>query len=116
MPLEDLRTKVLFHNSIDVWIEYCNEKNISWSDTDLYRRFISHLRSKNLNLKTFNLCAHEAGETDLAKKEFAESLVNLKASDADYSTYTIRLSDGIVKAIRAFDVNKEQSALSPESY
>lgn len=107
MPLEDLRTKVLFHNSIDVWIEYCNEKSIAWNDTDLYKQFIGHLRSQNLNLKTFNLCAHEAGETEVAKKEFAESLSNLKRSDDDYSTYTIRLSSGTVKAIRAFDINQK---------
>lgn len=107
MSLEDLRAKVLFHNSIDVWIQYCNEKGISWNDTDLYRRFIGHLRNQSMNLNTFNLCAHEAGATELAKKEFAESLSNLKRADADYATYTIRLSDGVLKAIRAFDINKE---------
>lgn len=102
MTLEDLRRKVLFHNSIDVWMEYCAERSVSWNDPEGYRRFIGHLLGRSLNLKAFNLCAHEAGETQQEKKEFAETLANLKAGDPNYATYTIRLSGGAMDAIREF--------------
>lgn len=102
MALEDLRRKVLFHNSIDVWIEACAERNTAWNDTSGYGRFIRHLRDGGMPLNSFNLCAHEAGETEAAKKEFAESLARLKGSNPDYAIYTIRLSDGAMGSIRAF--------------
>ena len=102
MALEDLRKKILFHNSIDVWMEYCAEKGLPWNDPEGYGRFIRYLIERNLNLKAFNLCAHEAGETEQDKKEFAETLANLKAADPNYATYTIRLNGGAMEAIRSF--------------
>ncbi len=102
MALEDLRRRVLFHNSIDVWMERCAEAGTPWNDTAEYGRFIRHLRGAGLPLNAFNLCAHEAGETQADKKEFAESLAALKGADPDYSTYTLRLSGGTINAIRAF--------------
>lgn len=102
MTLEDLRKKVLFHNSIDVWIEYCGERSMPWKDAREYGRFIKYLQGRGLGLKTFNLCAHEAGETESDKKGFAESLANLKASDPAYATYTIRLGADAVDIIREF--------------
>ncbi len=102
MALEDLRQKVLFHNSIDVWIEACAERGASWQDASEYGRFIRHLRDGGMPLNSFNLCAHEAGETQADKKEFAESLAGLKDANPDYATYTIRLSGGAIESIRAF--------------
>lgn len=103
LTLEDLRSKVLFHNSIDVWKEYCAERGTPWNNTDRYGRFIGHLRRSSLNLKAFNLCAHEAGETEHDKKEFAESLASLKIRDDNYATYTIRLSGSAIDTIRSFE-------------
>lgn len=103
MTLETLRKKVLFHNSVDVWIEYCLETNRDWKDTDGYGKFIKHLLDRDLNLKSFNLCAHESGETQLDKKEFAEQLAHLKRTDPQYATYTLRLNGEIIDAIRAFE-------------
>lgn len=102
MTLDDLRNKVIFHNSIDVWIEACNEKNHQWSNIDNYKKFISYLLENNLNLKAFNLCAHEAGETQQDKKEFAEKLANLKANDPNAATYTIKLNENAINIIRNF--------------
>ena len=102
LTLEALRQKVLFHNSIDVWIELCTETGTEWRDTAQYGRFIRYLRDAGLNLQSFNLCAHEAGETHAEKKEFAERLANLKGSDPDYATYTLRLSSKAVQAMREF--------------
>lgn len=103
MTLENLRQKVLFHNSIDVWVERCAERNAPWNDTAEYGRFIRHLRDGGLPLNSFNLCAHEAGDTQADKKEFVERLAGLKASDPDYATYTLRLSGGTIKTIRDFE-------------
>lgn len=106
MSLDDLRNKVIFHNSIDIWIATCGEKNIPWKNVDGYKKFIAYLLKNNLNLKAFNLCAHEAGDTQLDKKEFAESLANLKANDPNAATYTIKLSDQAIELIRKFDLNR----------
>lgn len=102
MTLEQMRQKVLFHNSVDVWIEYCAERGVPWKDAEGYGRFIKYLLDKNLNLKAFNLCAHEAGETQIDKKLFAEELAGLKRSGPHYATYTLRLSGPAIEAIRAF--------------
>ena len=38
------------------------KKILPWTDPEDYKKFIAHLLLKNnLNLKAFNLCAHEAG-------------------------------------------------------
>ena len=63
LSLDVIRKKVFFHNSIDVWISACEEKNIEWFDIEQYKKFISYLLKNNLHLKAFNLCAHEAGAT-----------------------------------------------------
>ena len=83
-------------------MELCIERSVQWDNPTEYARFIEYLRCRNLNLKTFNLCAHEAGETQLPKKQFAESLANLKTTDPNYATYTIRLSGGTINEIRTF--------------
>ena len=89
--LDVIRKKVFFHNSIDVWITACEEKNIEWYDTENYKRFISYLLKNNLHLKAFNLCAHEAGATEERKTKFADTLAETKDIDPNSATYTICL-------------------------
>jgi len=102
MTLDEIRKKVMFHNSIDVWIAACNEKNISWSDTENYKKFISFLLKNNLNLKAFSLCAHEAGATEQEKTKFADALSDSK--DPNAATYTIKLNDSTLNIIRKFQL------------
>ena len=102
MSLDALRQKVAFHNSVDVWIAACNEQNIPWDDTAAYKKFIAHLLEKNLNLKAFNLCAHEAGATDDKKTLFAEDLAQSKDDDPNSRNYTIRLTDSAISTIRSY--------------
>jgi hypothetical protein len=100
MTLTDLRKRVIFQNSIDVWIESCLEVGADWSSVPDYMRFISYLKDCSLNLKAFTLCAHEAGATEKAKTDFAEAL---KATgDPNAATYTIKLNDGALDLIRGF--------------
>ena len=101
MALDEIRKKVIFHNSIDVWIATCTEKNIVWSDTESYKKFISYLLKNNLNLKVFSLCAHEAGATEEEKTKFADALSESK--DPNASTYTIKLNDAALDIIRKFN-------------
>lgn len=100
MSLDEIRKKVMFHNSIDVWIAACSEKNIDWSNTENYKKFISYLLKNNLNLKAFSLCAHEAGATEQEKTKFADALSESK--DPNAATYTIKLNDTTLDVIRKF--------------
>ncbi len=101
MSLEEIRKKVIFHNSVDVWIAACREKNIDWDNPEGYKKFIAHLLKNNLNLKAFNLCAHEAGATEDKKTKFTEILSETK-EDPNSLTYTIKLSDPAIDIIRSY--------------
>jgi len=104
MVLEDLRKKVLFQNSLDVWIGICGEKNIRWNDTDKYKKFIAYLQSQNLNMKPFPLCVNETDssiESNMEKAKFAESLAETK--NPNCGTYTIKLNNSTIDMIRKFD-------------
>lgn len=101
MSLDALKQKVIFHNSVDVWIAACEEKNVQWTDPSDYKKFIAHLLQNNLNLKAFNLCAHEAGATEEEKTKFAETLAETK-DDPNSQTYTVKLTDSAMEIIRSY--------------
>lgn len=101
MSLDALKQKVIFHNSIDVWIAACEDKNIQWTSTSDYKKFIAHLLRNNLNLKAFNLCAHDAGATEEEKTRFAEALAEAK-DDPNSKTYTVKLTDAALEIIRSY--------------
>ena len=50
LALDVIRKKVFFHNSVDVWISACEEKNIEWNNAESYKKFISYLLKNNLQL------------------------------------------------------------------
>ena len=102
LSLDNIRKKVFFHNSIDVWISACDEKNVDWFSTENYKKFISYLLQKNLHLKAFTLCAHEAGATEEKKTKFADILAETKDSDPNTATYTIKLNKDTITLIREF--------------
>ena len=101
MSLEELRQKVIFHNSIDVWISLCTEKNQNWTNSDDYKKFIAFLLENKLNMRSFTLCAHEAGNDEAEKTKLAESLAESK-DDPNSAVYTIKLSDSVMELIRRF--------------
>lgn len=101
MSLDDIRKKVIFHNSVDVWIAACSEKNKNWANPENYKKFISYLLKNNLNLKVFNLCAHESGATEEDKVKFTETLSETK-DDPNSLTYTIKLNDSALNLIRSY--------------
>ena len=101
MSLDDIRKKVIFHNSVDIWISACGEKNQNWTNPEDYKKFIAHLLKNNLNLKAFNLCAHDAGATEEEKTKFAETLAETK-EDPNSQVYTIKLTDSALELIRNY--------------
>ena len=48
MTLEDLRKKVLYQNTLDVWISICEEKKINWSEIEGYKKFIEFLQKQKI--------------------------------------------------------------------
>ena len=104
MSLESLRRKVIFQNSIDVWMAVAADKGIEWNSTDNYKKFIAYLLENNLHLKTFTLCAHEAGAVEQEKTDFVDLLSRTKDTDPNTATYTIRLTDSAVRTIRNFSL------------
>ena len=60
MALEELRKKVLYQNSIEIWIGVSQEKNIDWFETENYKKFISFLLKNNLKMKQMNICFDES--------------------------------------------------------
>jgi hypothetical protein len=101
LSLDEMRKKVLFHNSVDIWIATCFEKSKPWTNPEDYKKFISYLLSHNLNLKAFNLCAHEAGATEEEKTKFTDILFETK-DDPNSLTYTIRLNASALEVIRHY--------------
>ncbi len=104
MSLESLRQKVIFQNSIDVWIALADDKDIPWRNIENYKKFIAYLSENNLNLKAFTLCAHEAGAVDQEKTDFVEELAQIKAQEPNAATYTIRLTNDALGIIRGFSI------------
>ena len=102
LALDIIRKKVFFHNSIDVWISACEEKNLDWFNIENYKKFISYLLKNNLQMKAFNLCAHEAGATEEKKTKFADILAETKDFDPNTATYTIKLNNDTITLIREF--------------
>jgi len=60
MALEELRKKVLYQNSIEIWIGVSQEKNIDWFETENYKKFISFLLKNNLKMKQMTICFDES--------------------------------------------------------
>jgi len=104
MTLEELRKKVLYQNSIEVWIGLSKEKNIDWVDTDNYQKFIGFLLKNNQNMKQMTICFDEsdkASEGGHSKKVFANNLAAINNENS--ACYSIKLNDAAIELIRKFD-------------
>ena len=103
MSLENLRRKAIFQNSIDVWIVFCEERGKDWWDITGYREFMDYLRNSGTKMQKFPLCIKESGgmyERGKDKTRFLEELSKFSTDNA--STYTIKLSDSLLRTIRSF--------------
>ena len=105
MSLEQLRKKVLYQNSIEIWIGASKEKNIEWYDTENYKKFIAFLRQNNLNMKQIPICFDESdivSEGGHSKKVFANKLAAI--NDENSACYSIKLNDTNIELIRKFNL------------
>lgn len=105
MALEELRKKVLYQNSIEIWIGASKEKNIDWVNTDNYQKFIAFLLKNDINMKKMPICFDEsdkASEGGHSKKVFANKLAAI--NDDNSSCYSIKLNDANIELIRKFEL------------
>ena len=61
LALDEIRKKVIYQNTVDIWIAVCYEKDIDWNDTNGYKKFIAYLLKSNLKMQKFPLCIKESG-------------------------------------------------------
>ncbi len=101
MTLDDLRKKVIYQNTLDIWIAACEEKNTLWNEANEYKKFIDYLQTQNINMKKFPLCVTESDNSSPDKVKFAEILSESK--DPSHATFTVKLSDSTIEKIRKFD-------------
>ena len=105
MALEELRKRVLYQNSIEIWIGICKEKNIDWVDADNYQKFIAFLLKNNQNMKQMSICFDEsdkASEGGHSKKVFANNLAAINNENS--ACYSIKLNDGAIELVRKFNL------------
>ncbi len=103
MALEELRKKVLYQNSIEIWIGISAEKKIDWVDTENYKKFIAFLLKNNLNMKQMSICFDESDNASYgghSKKVFANNLAAI--NDVNSHCYSIKLKDSVIELIRTF--------------
>ncbi len=105
MALEELRKKVLYQNSIEIWIGISKEKNIDWVNPESYQKFIAFLLKNNLNMKQMTICFDESDKaTDggHSKKVFANNLAAINNENS--ACYSIKLNDNAIELIRKFEL------------
>jgi hypothetical protein len=103
LALDNIRKKVVYQNTVDIWIAMCQEQDTDWNSTEIYRKFIAYLLKTSLTMKKFPLCIKESGgnyERGQDKTEFAEKLS--ESNDENSAVYTIKLNDVAMNIIREF--------------
>ena len=40
LALDEIRKKVIYQNTVDIWIAACYEKDVDWNNTNGYKKFI----------------------------------------------------------------------------
>ena len=103
LALDNIRKKVVYQNTVDIWIAMCQEQDVDWNSTETYKKFIAYLLKTNLAMKKFPLCIKESGgnyERGQDKTAFAEKLS--ESNDENSAVYTIKLNDDAMNIIREF--------------
>jgi len=103
LALDNIRKKVAYQNTVDIWIAMCQEQDTDWNSTEIYRKFIAYLLKTSWTMKKFPLCIKESGgnfERGHDKTEFGEKLS--ESNDENSAVYTIKLNDTAMNIIREF--------------
>lgn len=99
LKLEELRKKLLFNTSLDVWIALCEDNSIDWFDPIAYEKFIDFLREKEIALLQVSVM----DETD-RKSEFMQQ--GFEILERNPSKFNLRLDDIAMKAILEYKFPK----------
>ena len=99
LKLEELRKKLLFNTSLDVWIALCEDNSIDWFDPIAYEKFIDFLREKEIALLQVSVM----DETD-RKSEFMQQ--GFEILERNPSKFDLRLDDIQMKAIVVYRLPK----------
>ncbi len=86
--VKGIREDILFHNTVDLWISYCEAYNLEWNDINGYLAFIDHLKSLGIKMTPMNLCIKETGglyERGKKKTDFLDKLSKAKVSKVVYT-------------------------------
>ena len=103
LALDNIRKKVAYQNTVDIWIAMWQEQDTDWNSTEIYRKFIAYLLKTSLTMKKFPFCIKESGgnfERGHDKTEFGEKLS--ESNDENSAVYTIKLNDAAMNIIREF--------------
>ena len=47
LALDEIRKKVIYQNTVDIWIAACQEQDTDWNDTEKYKKFIADLLKRS---------------------------------------------------------------------
>ena len=54
LALDNIRKKVAYQNTVDIWIAMCQEQGTDWNNTETYKKFIAYLLQTKLTMKNFH--------------------------------------------------------------
>ena len=55
LALDVIRKKVAYQNTVDIWIAMCQEQNVDWNNTEMFKKFIAYLLQTKLTMKKYPL-------------------------------------------------------------
>ncbi len=93
--LDKLKQKVLYNNTLDVWIALCEEKNWDWYNLDAYDSILNFLKSKNVQLLKASVI-DEVGK----KGDFLEQATN--ATGKPLEMHIVRVDASLLSLLRSF--------------
>lgn len=83
--MDELKGRLIFHNSMDVWITLCREKGWDRRNYDRYAQFVAYLKENGVALT-------RAPQGHPMKDRDGKPIEN----------YTIRLSGATIEKLRSF--------------
>lgn len=99
--MRKFKLELLYHNTVDIWINFCEKNNVNWNNVNSYLKFIEFLKSLKLKMTQMNLCIKETGglyQRGKKKAEFLDDLSKIKQK----SVYIIKLDENTIKKIEEY--------------
>ncbi len=68
--LEELKSALLYNNTLDVWTALCSEQGGDWKNLDAYLGFLEHLKAQSVRLDVSVVCPPIKGFSDKPPKAY----------------------------------------------